>query len=118
MPIAISITAAFSSTTDSFALSNTGNLTQAGVGALFQTQSIGTTAEALDLGDLANVGGLLVVKNTDATNYVEVDAVNTFNSFPQKILPGQAIVLGAQTTTIYARANTAAVSVVVAAAAS
>lgn len=116
MPILINLSASFSDDTDAFSVSNNGTLTQSGTGALFQTQTIGTSAEALDLGDLADVGGLLLIKNTDDTNYVEIDSVNTFDNFPQKIGPGQAIVLGAQTTTIYARANTAAVDIVTAAA--
>jgi hypothetical protein len=106
----------FSGSTDSFQASASSSVTQSGTGALFQTQSIGTSSEALNLGDLANVGGGLLIKNTDETNYVEIDAVNTFNSFPQKILAGRTILLAPQTTTIYAKANTASVAITIAAA--
>lgn len=71
------------------------------------TQSIGTSAEAIVLGDLATAA-VLAVYNTDATNYIEVDSVNTMDKFPQKIPAGGFILLRPQTTTIYAKANTAA----------
>lgn len=84
---------------------------QVGVGLNLQTQVIGTSAETLSLGDLANVSGGLMLKNNDATNYVEIDSASSFDKFPQKVLPGRAIMLAPQTVTIHARANTAAVSV-------
>lgn len=61
------------------------------------------------LGDVTTIGFLLL-KNLSAANYVEIDSVNTFNGFPQKILAGEFILLKPQTATIYARANTAEVN--------
>jgi len=70
-------------------------------------QEIGTVAEAIALGDLASAGAL-VAHNLDATNFVEIDSANTFDKFPQKLLPGKWCVLRPQTVTIYAKADTAA----------
>jgi hypothetical protein len=89
--------------------------TQVGSENFGGTQSIATSATAVDVGAVSTIGELYV-ENTDATNYVEIDSVNTFNSFPQKILAGKAILLMPQTTTIYAKANTAAVVIRVVAA--
>lgn len=97
-------------------LSGSANAEQSSEEHVSQTQTIGTTAEALDLGDLANVNGGICIRNNDAVNFVEIDAANTFNSFPQKIPAGQVAMLRPQTTTIYAKANTAAVVISVLAA--
>ena len=70
----------------------------------------------MKIGDLANLTGGLLLKNNDATNYVEVDSANTFDKFPQKILPGGFLFLASQTLTIYAKANTAAISLTITAA--
>lgn len=104
-------------TGDSVAILGALQSTQSGTGVLVSQQTIGTTAEALVLTDLANVSGGLFLKNNDATNYVEVDSANTFDKFPQKIPPGGFVFLGAQSTTIYAKANTAACILTIAAAA-
>jgi hypothetical protein len=115
--ISSSFSFGYSSTTDSFSSSASNNLTQTGTGALLEFQTIGTTSETLVLGDLANVGGGLFLKNTDSTNYVEIDSASTFDKFPQKILAGRAIFLASQTLTIYAKANTASVVLAISAAA-
>ena len=112
------ISLSYSGGTDSFSTSDTVNADQVGSGVLLAQQTIGTSTEAIALGDLANVGGGLFIKNNDATNYVEVDSANTYDKFPQKILPGRAIFLASQTITLHARANTAAVSITIGAIAS
>ena len=71
-------------------------------------QLIETTATLLDFED-QTTPQLLFIKNLDANNYVQIDANNSFNGFPQKLLPGQGILLTPQTGTIYAKANVAAV---------
>ncbi len=71
-------------------------------------QLAGTSATALVFGDLG-LPQFVFVKNLDETNYVQIDANNSFNGFPQKLLPGQGIFLTPQTGTIYAKANTAPV---------
>lgn len=93
----------------------TGNLsgltiTPSGQNVFSNQQSIATSSTALSLGGISSIG-YLWIKNTDATNYVEVDSASTFDKFPQKILPGEAIMLKPETTTIYAKAHTSAVLV-------
>lgn len=79
------------------------------------TQLIATSSTAVQLGSVSTIGHLCI-RNLDATNYVEIDSASTFDKFPQKIKPGKAILLAPQTATIYAKANTAAVSIAVVAA--
>ena len=114
----INLAASFSynGTTESFASSATSAATQVGTGVLLALQTIGTTAEALAFGDLANLTGGLLLKNNDATNYVEIDSASAMDKFPQKILPGKFIFLASQTLTIYAKANTAPISLSISAA--
>ena len=84
----------------------------AGTEMISNVQSVGTSAEALQLGDVTTIG-YLVVKNLDATNFVEIDSANTFDKFPQKLLAGDQVVLRPQTATIHVKANTAAVDIAV-----
>ncbi len=75
------------------------------------TQTVGTTAEALVLGDVASCGSA-VFTNTDSTNYVDigVDVSGTFYGLI-RLMPGQyAFAPRLATNAPYARANTAAVS--------
>src|SRR5262245_37084828 len=72
-----------------------------------EEQDIWTNAEALDFGAII-IPTTVYIRNLDATNYVQVDSASAMTSFPQKIMPGQAIMLLPQTGTIYAKANTAA----------
>lgn len=79
-------------------------------------QLIGTAAETILLGDIGGTPAFLFVRNMDATNYVQIDAVNTFDAFPQKVFPGKGVYLYPQTGTIYIKADTAPVRVWVVAA--
>jgi len=80
---------------------------QTGTHGIENVQNIGTTAETISFGDCANVAFVLF-KNLDPTNYVEVDSASAMTSFPQKVLPGGVILLSPETTTVYAKAHTAA----------
>lgn len=91
--------------------SGTASLTAAGNGRASLTQSIATSATQLNLGTITSVPGAVYIKNLDATNYVEIDANTSFNGFPQKLLPGQIILLAPETATIYGKAHTGAVLV-------
>jgi hypothetical protein len=84
----------------------------AGVAACKTIQSIATSSTQIVLEVTGNPAYLLII-NEDPTNYVEVDSVNTFNNFPQKILAGGFIVLSPETATVYAKANTGAVLITV-----
>jgi len=73
-------------------------------------QTIGTTYEAVSVGDLASAGWCYI-KNTDTTNYVEfgVEVAGAFYGFV-KILAGEpAGPFKLSTLSIFGRANTAAV---------
>ena len=97
--LAITFSGQTASGTTTFSLNLTGDY-------LGEEQDIGTTAEVLDLGDIATAH-VIYVRNLDATNYVQVDSANTFDKFPQHIAPGQAVLLLPETSTIYVKANTA-----------
>jgi hypothetical protein len=65
-----------------------------------------TSAAALFIGGLSNPSVVLIV-NQDTTNFITVDNVALLTNFPQKLLPGQAVLLLPETGTIYAKADTA-----------
>lgn len=109
----VSIALAFSAPTDSFTTHVSNTYDQVGTGVLLSQQVIGTTTESIALGDLANVGGGLFIKNNSETNFVEIDSASTYDKFPQKILPGRAILLASQSITLHARANTGAVTITI-----
>lgn len=94
----------------SLGVSGAKSITQAGNANTGTVQNIGTSAEALSVGDVSTIGYLLI-KNQDATNFVEVDSANTFDAFPQKLLPGEFVLLKPQTATIYLKADTDPVDV-------
>lgn len=70
-------------------------------------ESLATSSTALNAGSLSGAGALMII-NLDATNFVQIDSASTFDKFPQKIGPGEARVLGPQTTTLFGKADTAA----------
>ncbi|AMV34324.1 hypothetical protein VN12_19520 [Pirellula sp. SH-Sr6A] len=75
------------------------------------TQTVGTTHEALVLGDVTNCGAAYFV-NTDPTNYVDigVDVGGTFYGLI-RLMPGDfAFAPRLATNAPYAKANTASVS--------
>lgn len=72
------------------------------------TQSIGTTAELLGKGEITTPG-FLIIKNTDATNYVELEkATFSTTAGTVKIKAGEFAVFRVSSTTLYACANTSA----------
>lgn len=94
----------------SVSVTATDTLDMSGNNMVQQPQSIATSATAIDLGNISGAPKKLLIVNLDPTNYVEIDSANTFDKFPQKILPGgDVILLSPQTGTIYGKANTAAV---------
>jgi hypothetical protein len=81
-------------------------ITMSGSNYIERSQSIGTTAEALDLGEIGTPG-LIYIKNLDATNYVTIQ--DGANGTPvTKVLPGDESVFMLATTAPYAKANSAA----------
>lgn len=92
-------------------LSTTKRIDMTGSGLAQLTQSIGTTAETLNLGDIATAPGNLAIKNLDATNYVEIGGDSGLTVFKLKIKAGESAIFQPNSATIYAKANTAAVLV-------
>lgn len=87
------------------------NLTETMAGDQFisNVQIVGTSNEALVVGDVTTVGWV-VCKNLDATNYVEIFLDNSNAQLVAKLLPGQATIFKPGTTTLFARANTSSVN--------
>lgn len=69
------------------------------------TQTVGTSAEALDLGDITTAG-YIWIKNTDATNFVEIRD-GSGGADVVKLLAGDEAVFRLATSTPYAIADTA-----------
>lgn len=64
-----------------------------------------TTSDAtLPLSDFSNVGSLMLT-NLDASNSILVDSANTYDKFPQTILPGKSILLSPATITIHYKSS-------------
>ena len=87
-------------------------LTIAGDEAIGVQQAVGTSSEALVVGDVNTIGSLYI-ENTDAANFVEIDSASTFDKFPQKILAGGFVLLHPQTASLFVKANTASVNILV-----
>lgn len=85
-----------------------------GTKSLMNVQTIGTSATALNVGDLVSIDssgpGWILIQNTDPTNYVTFRAGSTGADLI-KLLPGEFWMGRLATTTPYALANTAAVVV-------
>ena len=90
---------------------NSFKLVQAGDEFLSTTQVIGTSAETLNLGDITGAPGAVVIKNLDATNFVEIGGDSGLTVFKLKILPGQHAAFQPTSATIYAEADTADVRI-------
>jgi len=75
------------------------------------TQEIGTTAELISFGEISGAPGEVVIKNLDATNFIELGGDSDLTVFKTKLLPGRATVFQPSSATLYAKANTAAVRI-------
>lgn len=74
-------------------------------------QTIATSSTAVTIAAAVSTAGFAFFRNLDATNFVEIgveDGGSTFIAFA-KLDPGQAAVVPLATTSIYAKADTAAV---------
>ncbi len=115
----ISISANFSCSKNGATVGGTGtkSIDMAGTAAISNVQAVGTTTEALVIGDITNVG-YLFLKNLDSTNFVQI-GLNTpvadADAFCT-LLPGEFALVPTRLETIYAKANTAGINLLVAAA--
>lgn len=87
-------------------------ITQVATGKVYsETWQVGTSEEnkSLPLADIGSSGSFCFLKNTDATNYVQIGYATTVYSHQLK--PGEFmwVALDATASAIYAKANTAAV---------
>jgi hypothetical protein len=80
---------------------------------LTNVQNVGTSAEAVTVADL-DTAGYAFFKNMDATNFVEIalDSAVSTQVFC-KLLAGEFSLIKLKTTTIYAKADTGAVNLLV-----
>lgn len=69
-----------------------------------KTQTVGTSEENLDKGDISTIG-LVMVRNLDNTNYVELGS--STGVYSVKLLPDELNVFRWDGTNIIAKANTA-----------
>jgi hypothetical protein len=71
-------------------------------------QNIGTTEEALDIGELTIAGGWAFIINRDSTNYVEIRSATGASNDIIKILAGEFALFrwGSDVSAPYAIANT------------
>lgn len=82
-----------------------------GTDYIHKTQTIGTTAEALDIGDITTCGWI-VVRNLDATNYIEISrATFTTGQGTVKVKAGEKAVFRLGSNTPYALANSSSVEI-------
>ena len=73
------------------------------------TQAIGTSEEEVVQGADIGTPGYVLVKNLDATNYVEIGS--TTGVYDIKLLAGEVSLWHHNSATIYAKANTAECSI-------
>lgn len=80
--------------------------TMAGDQMITNVQTVGITAEAIQLGDVSTIGYVLL-KNMDTTNFVEIalDSNVSTQKFA-KLLAGDMALFPASTATMYAKADT------------
>lgn len=88
------------------------SITQTGTANIANMQTIGTTTEALLIGDITDLG-YVFVKNTDVTNFVMIGITTAVTSANAMItlLPGEFAVFPTRLEVIYALADTAACAV-------
>lgn len=92
-------------------INTTKRIDMSGGGIVNNTQSIGTTAEALSLGDISGAPSQIALKNLDASNFVEIGGDSGLTVFKLRVNAGETLIFRATSGTIYAKADTAAVRV-------
>ena len=82
----------------------------AGEDSIHNTQTIGTSEEALQMGDIAAAGGYMYIRNTDSTNFVTLRA-GTGEADLVRLNAGDIAIFRLASAGPYAIADTAAVLV-------
>jgi hypothetical protein len=81
-------------------------LTMAGDQHLSNVQVVGTSWEAIQIGDVSTIG-YVYARNQDATNFVQLALANDGSGIFAKLIAGDVAIFPAQTATMYAKADTA-----------
>lgn len=76
-----------------------------------QTQLVGTTAEVLDVGDIALNPQFVIIKNLDTANQIEIGGDASFTNFSLIVKPGEFCVFTPNVETIYVKASTSPVRI-------
>jgi len=92
-------------------IATSSRVTMTGNELVNSTQVIGTTAELVVFGGITGAPGEVIIKNLDATNYIELGGDSGLTVFKTKLLPGRFTVFQPSSATLYAKANTADVRV-------
>ncbi|MGW8177227.1 MAG: hypothetical protein ACWGQW_00300 [bacterium] len=104
----ISYTVSFSKDGANFNRSKTITIDVSGDSYTSGVQNIGTTEESLTLVPDLTTPGFVILTNLDATNYVEIGS--TTGVYDIKLKPGESVLYRHNSSTIYAKANTAAIN--------
>jgi len=110
----IQMTASLIVNKDGTALNGTASkvVDMSGSAKIASTQNIGTTTEALAIGDITNMG-YLYVKNLDSTNFVLIGLTSPVQASNAMVhlKPGEFALIPTRQETIYAIADTAACNI-------
>jgi hypothetical protein len=106
--LSVSLRASKSGATVSASASDVIDMT--GDDMMYDTQVIGTSAEALTWGEITGAPKYIFLQNLDSTNFVTVGFTNPPTEM--KMLAGECLLIPPTTATIYAKADTAACRVV------
>lgn len=95
----------------SASINTTKRIDMSGGGIVNNTQSIGTTAETLSLGDISGAPSQIAIKNLDESNFVEIGGDSGLTVFKLRINAGETCIIRPTSGTLYAKADTADVRV-------
>lgn len=90
-----------------------GRFNMTGSAMLQGTQAIGTTAELVDFADIAGAPQQVMIQNLDAVNFIEIGGDSGLTVFKIKIPAGKCALFTASSATLYAKADTASVNIMV-----
>jgi hypothetical protein len=109
----VTFSVSLKATKNNATVNQTANLTadMTGTQMTQATQNIGTTAELVDFGDITGAPQFVLIRNLDATNFVEVGGDSGLTVFKIKIPAGKANLVSPSAVPLYAKANAAPVNI-------
>ena len=96
-----------------FAFNKSKTLSMTGTRAYYGVQNIGTSAETVAFGDVSGTPQKVAICNLDSTNYVEFGGDSGLTVFKIKLVAGDSMIITPTSATLYAKANTGAVDILV-----